>query len=88
MPEERHPLKKSWRNCCQAVWNSEIFEGRMGGEEMEEKERYEVVKDIQRSLNKLHQVFLDMEVLIENQGEQISDVEQNVVNAEDYKWRD
>ncbi|KMT09424.1 hypothetical protein BVRB_6g128990 [Beta vulgaris subsp. vulgaris] len=62
----------------------EVFEGRIGGADMEEKERYEVVKDIQRSLNKLHQVFLDMAVLIEQQGEQINDIEQNVVNAGEF----
>ncbi|KAL2901981.1 hypothetical protein RDABS01_027063 [Bienertia sinuspersici] len=62
----------------------EVFEGRMGGADMEEKERYEVVKDIQRSLNKLHQVFLDMAVLIEKQGEQINDIEQNMVNAGEF----
>ncbi|XP_021714538.1 syntaxin-112-like [Chenopodium quinoa] len=62
----------------------EVFEGRVGGADKEEKERYEVVKDIQRSLNKLHQVFLDMAVLIEKQGEQINDIEQNVVNAGEY----
>ncbi|CAO2828117.1 unnamed protein product [Amaranthus hypochondriacus] len=62
----------------------EVFEGRIGGADMDEKGRYEIVKDIQRSLNKLHQVFLDMAVLIEKQGEQINDIEQNVVNAGDY----
>ncbi|KAK2657172.1 hypothetical protein Ddye_010224 [Dipteronia dyeriana] len=48
------------------------------------KERHEAVMDIQRSLTKLHQVFLDMAVLVETQGEKIDDIEENVVSAGDY----
>lgn len=62
----------------------EVFEGRLGGSCLEAKERYEAVRDIQRSLNKLHQVFLDLAVMIEKQGEQIDDIEQNVVNAGEF----
>ncbi|KAJ8764279.1 hypothetical protein K2173_006019 [Erythroxylum novogranatense] len=45
------------------------------------KERHEAVMDIQRSLQKLHQVFLDMAVLVETQGEKIDDIEDNVASA-------
>ncbi|TXG59665.1 hypothetical protein EZV62_014238 [Acer yangbiense] len=48
------------------------------------RERHEAVMDIQRSLTKLHQVFLDMAVLVETQGEKIDDIEENVVSAGDY----
>ncbi|XP_059670825.1 uncharacterized protein LOC132316349 [Cornus florida] len=58
----------------------DIFEGKTELN-LENKERHEAVMDIQRSLNKLHQVFLDMAVLVETQGEQIEDIEQNVANA-------
>ncbi|KAA8547380.1 hypothetical protein F0562_003756 [Nyssa sinensis] len=58
----------------------EIFEGKMQVN-LENKERHEAVMDIQRSLNRLHQVFLDMAVLVESQGEQIDDIEHNVANA-------
>ncbi|KAK3003496.1 hypothetical protein RJ639_019830 [Escallonia herrerae] len=58
----------------------EIFEGKMDLI-LENKERREAVMDIQRSLNKLHQVFLDMAVLVETQGQQIDDIEHNVANA-------
>ncbi|KAB2634606.1 syntaxin-112-like [Pyrus ussuriensis x Pyrus communis] len=51
---------------------------------MENQERHEVLKDIQRSLTELHQVFLDMAVLVEKQGEQLDDIEQNVVGAGAY----
>uniref|UniRef100_A0A2P2MW67 Syntaxin-112 n=1 Tax=Rhizophora mucronata TaxID=61149 RepID=A0A2P2MW67_RHIMU len=45
------------------------------------KEKHDAVMDIQRSLKRLHQVFLDMAVLVETQGEKIDDIEENVVNA-------
>ncbi|XP_057444959.1 syntaxin-112-like [Lotus japonicus] len=46
--------------------------------------RHEAVMDIQRSLNKLHQVFLDMAILVETQGEKMDTIEDNVVNAGSY----
>jgi t-SNARE complex subunit (syntaxin) len=46
--------------------------------------RHEAVMDIQRSLNKLHQVFLDMVILVETQGEKIDNIEDNVANAGNY----
>nr|XP_043608788.1 syntaxin-112 [Erigeron canadensis] len=48
---------------------------------MENKERHQAVLDIKRSLNKLHQVFLDMAVLVETQGEKLDDIEDNVAKA-------
>lgn len=48
---------------------------------LEERERHEAVMDIWRSLNKLHQMFLDMAVLVEAQGHQIDDIESNVAAA-------
>lgn len=47
----------------------------------ETKERHEAVMNIKRSLTKLHQVFLDMAVLVEKQGEAVDDIEQNVMKA-------
>ncbi|KAI3712884.1 hypothetical protein L1987_71453 [Smallanthus sonchifolius] len=48
---------------------------------MENQERYEAVMDLKKSLNKLHQVFLDMAVLVEGQGEKLDDIEDNVAKA-------
>lgn len=57
-----------------------VFEGK--GESVEEnRQRHEAVKEIQRSLVELHRVFLDMAVMVEAQGEQMNNIEQNVVNA-------
>lgn len=57
-----------------------IFEGKVDLV-MENQERHEALKDIQRSLTELHQVFLDMAVLVETQGEKINDIEENVARA-------
>ncbi|XP_051141391.1 syntaxin-112-like [Andrographis paniculata] len=51
---------------------------------MENRERHEAVMDIWRSLNKLHQVFLDMAVMVEAQGDRIDDIERNVAVAASY----
>ncbi|CAL2278637.1 unnamed protein product [Prunus armeniaca] len=51
---------------------------------MENQERQEALKDLQRSLTELHQVFLDMAVMVVKQGEQMDDIEQNVADAGAY----
>ncbi|KAK9670199.1 hypothetical protein RND81_13G185100 [Saponaria officinalis] len=94
MDDQREDFRRKYFNATGEVPSEEVVEKLMsgsvkfevfkGGIMMEEKERYEVVRDIQRSLSKLQQVFLDMAVLIEKQGEQIDDIEQNVVNAGEY----
>lgn len=48
---------------------------------IDDKDRHEAVMDIKKSLDKLHQVFLDMAVLVETQGEQIDDIEHNMAIA-------
>ncbi|GAV60017.1 Syntaxin domain-containing protein/SNARE domain-containing protein [Cephalotus follicularis] len=57
-----------------------LFEGKSDSD-LRSKERHDAVMDIQRSLTKLHQVFLDMAVLVETQGEKMEDIEENVANA-------
>ncbi|KAG6775760.1 hypothetical protein POTOM_019254 [Populus tomentosa] len=58
----------------------QMFEGK-GVVDLKNKERHEVAMDIQRSLKRLHQVFLDMAVLIETRGEKMDDIEEKVTNA-------
>lgn len=62
---------------------AEIFEERTELN-LENQERYEAVMNIQRSLDKLHQVFLDMAVLVEAQGENIDDIEHNMAAARSF----
>jgi len=58
----------------------QLFEGKTEVD-LRSKERHEAVVDIRRSLNKLHQVFLDMAVLVETQGEKVDDIEENLAGA-------
>ncbi|GMH24577.1 hypothetical protein Nepgr_026420 [Nepenthes gracilis] len=59
----------------------EMIEGKRRESDQEIRERHEAAMDIQRSLNRLHQVFLDMAVLVDTQGVNVDDIEQNVANA-------
>ena len=42
------------------------------------QERHEAVKDLETSLLDLHQIFLDMSVLVEAQGEMLDNIEKQV----------
>ncbi|XP_074319913.1 syntaxin-related protein KNOLLE-like [Silene latifolia] len=46
--------------------------------------RYDAAKEIERSLLELHQVFLDMSLMVEAQGEQMDNIEHHVINAAHY----
>lgn len=37
--------------------------------------------EIQKSLEKLHQIFLDMAVIVEAQGEKVNEIEENVAHG-------
>ncbi|ERN00250.1 hypothetical protein AMTRI_Chr13g82940 [Amborella trichopoda] len=51
------------------------------------QERHDAVKDIERNLLDLHQVFLDMAVLVEAQGQQLNDIESHVAHANSFVRR-
>ncbi|CAN1247246.1 Syntaxin-related protein KNOLLE [Linum grandiflorum] len=44
----------------------------------------ETVVEIEKSLLELHQVFMDMAVMVETQGEKLDDIEHHVLNASHY----
>ncbi|KAL8159880.1 hypothetical protein V2J09_001417 [Rumex salicifolius] len=46
--------------------------------------RYDAAKEIEQSLTELHQLFLDMAVMVEAQGEQMDNIEHHVMNASHY----
>ncbi|GKV31949.1 hypothetical protein SLEP1_g40598 [Rubroshorea leprosula] len=48
------------------------------------QERHDAVKDLEKNLQELHQVFLDMSVLVEAQGEQLDDIESQVNRANSF----
>ncbi|CAM8979821.1 unnamed protein product [Rhodiola kirilowii] len=51
---------------------------------LEIQDRHDAGKEIEKSLLELHQVFLDMAVMVEHQGEQMDDIEHNVINSSHY----
>lgn len=51
------------------------------------QERHDAVKDIERNLLELHEIFMDMAVLVESQGEHLNDIEQQVHKAASYVER-
>ncbi|KAK1418840.1 hypothetical protein QVD17_27987 [Tagetes erecta] len=51
---------------------------------VEIQDRHDAAKEIETSLLELHQVFLDMAVMVEAQGEKMDDIEHHVMNAAQY----
>nr|GEX30606.1 syntaxin-related protein KNOLLE [Tanacetum cinerariifolium] len=51
---------------------------------VEIQDHYDAAKEIETSLLELHQVFLDMVVMVEAQGENMDDIEHHVINAAHY----
>ncbi|CAM8884851.1 unnamed protein product [Rhodiola kirilowii] len=58
--------------------------GRVMDTIMEIHERHEGVKEVERSLKELHQVFLDMGVLVQVQGEHLNDIESQMARASSF----
>uniref|UniRef100_A0A9I9CWP4 t-SNARE coiled-coil homology domain-containing protein n=1 Tax=Cucumis melo TaxID=3656 RepID=A0A9I9CWP4_CUCME len=48
------------------------------------QERHDAVKDLERNLKELHQVFMDMAVLVHEQGEKLDDIESQVNRAHSF----
>lgn len=53
----------------------------------EMQERHDAVKEIEKNLIELHQVFLDMAALVESQGHQLNDIESHVAHASSFVRR-
>ncbi|KAK2644188.1 hypothetical protein Ddye_019383 [Dipteronia dyeriana] len=51
------------------------------------QERHDAVKEIEKNLLELHQVFLDMATLVEAQGHQLNDIESHVLHANSFVRR-
>ncbi|KAL9236635.1 hypothetical protein vseg_011279 [Gypsophila vaccaria] len=51
------------------------------------QERHDSVKEIERNLIELHQVFLDMAALVEAQGQQLNNIESHVAHASSFVRR-
>lgn len=87
--EHKEGLRKQYSNANGKEPSEEAIEKMMQERVIEKgvvenQDRHEAVKEIQKSLVELHQVFLDMAVMVETQGDQMNNIEQNVVNAGRY----
>ncbi|WMV13072.1 hypothetical protein MTR67_006457 [Solanum verrucosum] len=91
--EHKEGLRKQYSNAngkepseeaIEKMMEERVFEGRVEKGVVENQDRHEAVKEIQKSLVELHQVFLVMAVMVETQGDQMNNIEQNVVNAGGY----
>ncbi|KAJ4703383.1 putative Syntaxin [Melia azedarach] len=51
------------------------------------QERHDAVREIEKNLLELHQVFLDMAALVEAQGHQLNDIESHVAHANSFVRR-
>ncbi|CAK8536731.1 unnamed protein product [Lathyrus sativus] len=51
------------------------------------QERHDAVKEIEKNLIELHQVFLDMAVLVESQGQHLNNIESHVAHASSFVSR-
>ncbi|KAI4374096.1 hypothetical protein MLD38_012134 [Melastoma candidum] len=51
------------------------------------QERHDAVKEIEKNLLELHQVFLDMAALVEAQGHQLNDIESHIAHASSFVRR-
>ncbi|XP_030490507.2 syntaxin-124 [Cannabis sativa] len=51
------------------------------------QERHDAVKEIEKNLIELHQIFLDMAALVESQGHQLNDIESHVAHASSFVRR-
>ncbi|KAI4327617.1 hypothetical protein L6164_020056 [Bauhinia variegata] len=96
LSDHKEDLKRRYYSAIGEVPSEEMMEKMISGSlkiesiagkaeaDMDTQLRNEAVRNLQRSLNKLQQVFLDMAVLVETQGEKIDDIEENVTNASDF----
>ncbi|OVA20204.1 Target SNARE coiled-coil domain [Macleaya cordata] len=51
------------------------------------QERHDAIKEIEKNLIELHQVFLDMAALVEAQGQQLNNIESHVAHASSFVRR-
>ncbi|MED6145909.1 hypothetical protein PIB30_029507 [Stylosanthes scabra] len=96
LSDHKEDLKRRYYSATGEVPSEEVMDKMISGSlkveflagktdaDMGTQVRHEAVMDIQRSLNKLHQVFLDMAILVETQGEKLDNIEDNMASAGNY----
>ncbi|KAJ0987313.1 hypothetical protein J5N97_005669 [Dioscorea zingiberensis] len=96
LANHKEHLKRKYYTATGEVATEEVIEKMLAGScqvgvvdqkgklDIEMHERQRAVSEIQKSLMRLHQVFLDMAVMVDAQEEKLNDIEENVVSAKDY----
>lgn len=93
--DHKEDLKRRYYTATGEIPSDEVMEKMVSGslkveffkteaDMMGTQVRHEAVMDIRRSLDKLHQVFLDMAIIVETQGEKVDNIEDNVANARSF----
>ncbi|KAJ9522118.1 hypothetical protein QJQ45_005165 [Haematococcus lacustris] len=67
-----------------AILTDQVGRGRVLDTLAEIQERHRAVRDLEQSLLELHQIFLDMAVLVEAQGEMLDNIEKQVARSVEY----
>ena len=89
----KNELELTWWDISNYAGESETFlqkaiqeqgRGRILDTISEIQERHDAVKDLERNLQELHQVFMDMAVLVHEQGEKLDDIESHVNRAHSF----
>ncbi|KAG2656977.1 syntaxin-124-like [Panicum virgatum] len=71
----------------EAIQQGQAGRGQVLDAVAEIQERHDAVREMERSLRELHQVFLDMAALVEAQGHQLNDIESHVARASSFVRR-
>ena len=71
----------------EAIQQGQAGRGQVLDAVAEIQERHDAVREMERSLRELHQVFLDMAALVEAQGHQLNDIESHVARASSFVLR-
>ncbi|KAE8715292.1 SYP121 protein [Hibiscus syriacus] len=79
-------LRKKLKDSMESFTIQEQGRGRILDTINEIQERHDAVKDLEKNLKELHQVFLDMAVLVQAQGEQLDDIESHELPEKHPEW--
>ncbi|KAJ4879009.1 Syntaxin-related protein KNOLLE [Raphanus sativus] len=80
----RQRMMSEYKETVERRYFTEHGRGKVLETVVEIQDRYDAAKEIEKSLLELHQVFLDMAVMVEAQGEQMDEIEHHVMNASHY----
>ncbi|KAK8965117.1 Syntaxin-related protein KNOLLE [Platanthera guangdongensis] len=84
MSDYRHEVERRYFAETGEVPSEAAVEKMISQGKSETQDRHDAAKEVERSLLELHQVFLDMAIIVEAQGEKMDDIEHHVNSAAHY----